>query len=101
MTMELVGKAFDFARAAHTSRMRLIQYIASDGARAVGVVRDDGRQVAPMLGIDSTYALAMAALETGDSLEAATLRRLNSGLLDYGELLQHMRLLPPLTAPDP
>jgi hypothetical protein len=81
--------------------MRLIQFVADDGSSAVGQVSADGRQVLPVVGVDSMYALALAALAEADRLDDAAQRRLGTAALDYGRLQSRGRLLPPLTHPEP
>lgn len=81
--------------------MRLIQFMADDGAPAVGRVGEDGHRVAEVIGVRSLHELALAALAEGDRLEHAVLRRLGLDTLDYAELRDHGRLLPPLTHPEP
>ena len=80
--------------------MRLIQYRDERGRCAVGQVADDGQQIRPVSGADSTYALALAAIEARSSLEAQVEGRLGAPL-PYAPLLKEGRVLSPLTHPDP
>lgn len=81
--------------------MRLIQYLDEQNRRRVGVVA--GRSE-PVRNVDapSTYALAMAAAEARQPLQDVVAARLGApSTQTYGELLDGVRLLPPLTHPDP
>ncbi|WKB50688.1 AraD1 family protein [Eleftheria terrae] len=81
--------------------MRLIQFLDAAGQAAVGVVDKDGATVRPLQGYTSTYALALAAIERGESLESVATGTLAAARLSYADLLHGRRLLPPLTHPDP
>lgn len=80
--------------------MRLIQFRDEDGRTAVGAVTADGGQVRPVADAESTYALAMAAIEAGSTLQAYAEPRLGTPR-PYAALLDAGRVLPPLTHPDP
>jgi hypothetical protein len=81
--------------------MRLVQFVAPDGAGAVGCVSDDGAHVTPLTGVRSMHALALQALTEGESLDQAARQRLGPYTLDYAALRAGGRLLPPLTHPEP
>nr|WP_297351410.1 AraD1 family protein [uncultured Caldimonas sp.] len=80
--------------------MRLIQYRDERGRCCVGVVADAGHEVRPVNGAESTYALALAAIEAGTSLEAQVEGRLGTPQ-PYAPLLKEGRVLNPLSHPDP
>lgn len=81
--------------------MRLIQLRDETGTTRVGVVDAQGAKVALLDGVDSTWALARAALAAGRSLDAQADAALGTTVLDYAALLQAGRVLPPLHHPDP
>jgi hypothetical protein len=82
--------------------MRLIQYLADDGASAVGRIQAVGPllQVRPVSGYRTTYELALAALDRGVSCDVLAQAATGAGLA-YDVLLRENRLLSPLTHPDP
>lgn len=81
--------------------MRLIQYRLRDGESRVGVVADNGQDVAPVRGAPSSYALAIDAIAAGHGLTA----QIDLLGTDAGESLEAIRregrLLTPLAHPDP
>lgn len=82
--------------------MRLIQYLDLEGRPRVGVVAERQQPVRPVLGFDSTLALAQAAWQGGRSLQAVV--ESNLGAADgpvYAELLDAGRVRPPLTHAEP
>jgi hypothetical protein len=79
--------------------MRLVQFELSNGERRVGVV--DSERVHEVLGANSVRELALAAIEAGVSL-VQQVDSLGLGANhDYAQLLQDLRILPPLDHPDP
>jgi hypothetical protein len=80
--------------------MRLVQFVARDGARAVGRARD-GATLEVLDGIDSTRELALGAARRGVTLAAAVEACLVSRTEDYAAALAERRVLPPLDHPDP
>lgn len=82
--------------------MRLIQYLDGQNRQRVGVVAGRGAPVRTVEGSSSMYALAMAALQANQSLQAFVEAHLGAPSAEsYGELLDTQRVLPPLTHPDP
>ncbi|MEB1530913.1 AraD1 family protein [Xanthomonas sp. WHRI 7945] len=81
--------------------MRLIQLLDESGNPSVGVVDVAGTQVRLLREVDSTYALANAALAAGTTLDDYATHQLGDIVLDYAELLANHRVLSPLTHPDP
>ncbi|WP_372015207.1 AraD1 family protein [Pseudoxanthomonas sp. 10H] len=81
--------------------MRLIQLRDDAGNTRVGVVDAEGRRASLLDGVESTWALAGAALAAGRSLEAQAAAALGGEALDYPALLQAGRVLSPLHHPDP
>jgi hypothetical protein len=81
--------------------MRLIQYRSKSGDSRVGVVMEDGAQVAAVRNTSSTYALAIDAIAAGRSLAT----QIDQRGTDAGESLVAIRsegrLLTPLAHPDP
>jgi len=81
--------------------MRLIQLLDDGGNTRVGVVDAVGARARLLDGVDSTYALAGAALAAGRSLDEQVAATPGQETLDYPALLQAGRVLPPLHHPDP
>ncbi|KAF1701867.1 AraD1 family protein [Pseudoxanthomonas suwonensis] len=79
--------------------MRLIQLRDEGGDIRVGVV--EGEAVRMLDGVDSTWALANAAIAAGCSLEAQAAATAGTATLDYAQLLRDGRVLNPLHHPDP
>ncbi|MCC5883250.1 MAG: FAH family protein [Halomonas sp.] len=79
--------------------MRLIQYLDRNLLR-VAVV-DNLDTVRPITVEGGTYALARIAIETSQSLVNVIEARLEDTRIDYQQLIDEKRLLPPLTHPDP
>lgn len=80
--------------------LRLVQFLAEDGGRRVGVPSADGAALTVLAGVASVYDLAMNALTEGMSLEAAVQARLGSERADYAAVVAGRRLLPPVDHPD-
>ncbi|WP_343821467.1 FAH family protein [Dyella marensis] len=81
--------------------MRLIQLLDDAGAARVGVVDVQGSQVRLLDGVDSTYALATLAIQSGRSLDAQAATHHGETRLEYAALLAQERVLTPLHHPDP
>lgn len=81
--------------------MRLIQFLDAAGVPCVGEVTADGQTVRQIDGVDSTYALASAAISAGRSLEAQVALQGGDSVQPYAPLLAALRVLPPLQHPDP
>ena len=79
--------------------MRLIQYLDQNQVHVALV--EDAQTVRPITIEGGTYALAIAAITAGESLEQAIKSRLCDAQVDYQTLIDEQRLLPPLTHPDP
>ncbi|PBP95892.1 FAH family protein [Pseudomonas congelans] len=79
--------------------MRLVQFELSDGQRRVGLV--DGDQVREVQGVESVRELALAAIEAGSALAHQVEQRGVGETHDYSQLLEELRILPPLDHPDP
>ncbi|MCE8049975.1 FAH family protein [Halomonas daqingensis] len=77
--------------------MRLIQ---CEHRGRVHAARVESDRVVRLLDAD-TYTLARRALTAGQSLAAAVEAALTDTRLDYPQLIEEKRLLPPLTHPDP
>jgi len=81
--------------------MRLIQFVDDNGATRVGVVDAHGREVRALVGVESSYALAGAAIAAGRSLEAEASQYQTQPPLVYAPLLEEGRVLAPVHHPDP
>ncbi|MBZ0330798.1 FAH family protein [Halomonas sp. ANAO-440] len=79
--------------------MRLIQYLDRNVLRVAVVETTD--TVRPIIVEGGTHALAQIAIASGQSLQAVIDVRLDDNLVDYQQLIDEKRLLPPLTHPDP
>ncbi|MFQ3789386.1 AraD1 family protein [Halomonas sp. A29] len=79
--------------------MRLIQYLDQNHLRVAVVETPEA--VRPIAIDGGTYALARLAIASGQSLQAVIDVRLDDDLVDYRQLIDEKRLLPPLTHPDP
>lgn len=81
--------------------MRLSQFRLESGERRVAAVLDDGAAIV-VPGVASTHALALAAIEAGQSLAAAVSARLSGAEpVDLEAVLRDGRMLVPLDHPDP
>jgi len=81
--------------------MRLIQFLDEEGRTRVGVVDAAGREVRALAGVDSTWALAGAAIAAGRTLETEAGQYQMQPPLAYAPLLAEGRLLTPVHHPDP
>lgn len=79
--------------------MRLVQFELLNGERRVGVV--EAQQVLEVQGAGTLRELALAAIEAGASLEHWVRSRGLGNAHDYAQLLENLRILPPLDHPDP
>lgn len=82
------------------SNLRLIQF-QQPRRRGVAVVSADGREVRPVRGLDSSYALALAAITAGRDLASQIAEQGLDSPLDYAALQAEGQLLSPLHHPDP
>jgi hypothetical protein len=80
--------------------MLLIQFRTPDGRTRVGLLDAEGRQVRPVVGVDSTHALALAAIAQKTTLEALLSAASFDTARSYDSLAAEGALLPPLTHPD-
>jgi hypothetical protein len=80
--------------------MRLIQFLKTEGSRAVAAIVDDGapREV---VGARSVRELALEAHRAGRTLEQIVRHRGMGGAIDYEQALAEGRVLSPLDHPDP
>jgi hypothetical protein len=81
--------------------MRVVQYTGRDGARAVGVVSQRGDALQVVRGARRLYDLALDAIASASTLEAAISQRLTDDCEDYGAVVAEKRLLVPFDHPDP
>jgi hypothetical protein len=80
--------------------MRLVQLRDDDGRRAVAAVDDDGR-ARRLAGVETTYELALEAIETGRRLAELASEACSDETLDLDAAEAEARLLPPLEHPVP
>ncbi|HWM29213.1 MAG TPA: AraD1 family protein [Woeseiaceae bacterium] len=76
-----------------------MQLRTSDGAQRVAATVDDGRAYL-VDGIDSTYRLALAALDTKSTLRETVAARLSRQSVELAEELHEGRVLAPINHPD-
>lgn len=79
--------------------MRLVQFIAENGKRRVGVV--DGDKVAPLAGVDTVRDLAAIAIDRGMTMIEAAECRFDEARESYDVIASAGRLLSPIDHPDP
>lgn len=80
--------------------MRLVQFLAADGARKVACVSPDGKALQVVDGAQRTYDLALEAARTGKRLEDLVAGRLGAAQVPYDEVVTQRRLLAPLDHPE-
>jgi hypothetical protein len=81
--------------------MRLVQFIHTNGARAVGTPIDNGNALRLLHNTPSVYALAQHADQSKTPLVDVARARLSHETTDYTAVIADQRLLPPLDHPDP
>jgi hypothetical protein len=81
--------------------MRLVQFLAEDGGRRVGLVQEEGAVLRVLRDATRVYNLTLEAGWAGRSLEALVRERLGDQVVDYERVVAERRLLPPLDHPDP
>ncbi|KZB67214.1 AraD1 family protein [Thalassospira sp. MCCC 1A02491] len=79
--------------------MRLVQFIAENGKRRVGVV--DGDTIAPLAGVETVRELAAIAINGDMSMIEAAECRLDEARESYDAIIESGRLLCPIDHPDP
>ena len=79
--------------------LRLVQLRSGEGTRIVAAADDDGAAWR-VDGVDSTYELALAAIDRSITLEAAARERASSTRIDLDRALDEQRLLAPIDHPD-
>ena len=80
--------------------MNLIQYLDNTGNTGVAIVHsNDSVEVIPQ--VDSLYDLARRAIAAHSGLADLACQMADGNFLDYQELIDAKRLLPPLHHPDP
>ena len=80
--------------------IRFVQFRHADGARAVARVSDNG-EARRVNGATSTWSLAMAAIDAGQSLEQAAAARGVGERVELHSAATEQRLLPPIDHADP
>jgi hypothetical protein len=80
--------------------LRLVQFLDAAADRRVALVGEDGA-ARTVKGCASTYALAMRAIEQGQTLAQAAADLELGEAVDVAAALAHGRLLPPIDHPDP
>src|SRR5690606_14983193 len=80
-------------------QMNLIQFLRSDGKRAVGAI--DGGKAHIVKNATSVYALALKAASSGTKLKALVKDKGLGKAIDPAAILAEGRMLPPVDHPDP
>ncbi|MGK2907901.1 MAG: AraD1 family protein [Desulfuromonadales bacterium] len=83
--------------------MRLVQFTCGNhpADTRVAVVSDDGKSLQVVAGLNSTHALARAAINAGKGLADMVAELGLAETIDYDSVVAEGRLLPPITHPDP
>jgi hypothetical protein len=81
--------------------LNLVQFLDDEGDRQVGVVSDGGLALSVIGGEGGLYRLALEAIERGVDLETLIQGRPTGEKVDYRQVIDEMRLLPPIDHPDP
>lgn len=81
--------------------MRLVQFKAVDGTRHIGVVTESGHTLRIVDDEWRVYDMVLAADRANVSLKDYILSRLGGQTVDYDEIAEANRLLPPIDHPDP
>ena len=81
--------------------MRLVQFLTTEGKRAVAKAEGSGTQLQILENTERVYDLALEAWRTGITLEAIVSSRLRDVRVEYEQVIAERRLLPPLDHPDP
>lgn len=81
--------------------MRLVQFMAEDEERRVGIVEGDGKLLRVLDDSESTYRLALEAIADGRGIEALAVQRAGNIAVDYDRVVEDKRLLPPIDHPEP
>lgn len=81
--------------------MHLVQFIADDGSRQVGLVEENDSVLHVLRDSSRIYDLALEAHQLGNKLEQLVMARLSDQVVDYEGVVAEQRLLPPLDHPDP
>ncbi len=81
--------------------MRIVQFQDADGQCRIGIVSDDGEEIHRVATFTSTYEAALAAADSGASLQDLLAAEREPDALDYAALLTARRIISPLTHPEP
>jgi hypothetical protein len=81
--------------------IRLVQFLSDHGQRRIGVPSDDGTLLQPLTRFDRTYDLARQAIRQQTTIQALMESDLSNDFVDYQQIVDQRRLLPPLDHEDP
>ncbi len=81
--------------------IRLVQFLSHNGQRQIGVPSDDGARLQTLTGFERVYDLASEAIRSRVKLEQVIEGRLSGDFVDYQQIVDQRRLLPPLDHQDP
>ncbi len=81
--------------------MRLVQFLGENGDLRVAMVEADESRIRVLANTNRVYDLAVEAAHSGSSLEKLATSRLGTEWVDYDQVIDQKRLLPPLDHPDP
>ncbi|WP_339857563.1 AraD1 family protein [Thalassospira alkalitolerans] len=80
--------------------MRLVQYTDTAGAQHVAIV-EDADTLIPLVGVSTTRELANIAISLGGTMIDTAKTHKGDTRIDYNEVVESGRLLPPVTHADP
>ena len=81
--------------------IRLVQFLSHLGQRQIGVPSDDGALLQTLSDFDRIYDLACEAIRSQVKLERLIESHLSGEFVDYQQIVDQRRLLPPLDHKDP
>ena len=80
---------------------RLVQFLNPLGQRQIGIPSEDGSLLRTIAGFDRVYDLAHEAMRRHMTLRELATHHISTEALDYQQIVDQRRLLPPLDHPDP
>jgi hypothetical protein len=81
--------------------IRLVQFLSHNGQRKIGVPSEDGALLQALTDFERVYDLASEAIRSRVKLEQVIEGRLSGDFVDYQQIVDQRRLLPPLDHQDP
>src|ERR1017187_8063016 len=81
--------------------VRLVQFLSRLGQRQIGVPSDDGALLQTLTDYARVYDLAREAIRSQVKLDRLIEKHLSGECVDYQQIVDQRRLLPPLDHKDP